>query len=227
MQELDILLDEPGWQVTSPSAVRIETSESDEATQAKILLGLGEGSVILKPRARDVTSEQTQFFVEASNLYLPGPGVVDGRHQLHVRTSQGQVNDLTVQVPQGLTVSSVEGPVGTWQFDADSGRLELEIEPAQSQAFDVRIQTQRGVDPLPVDLKLAPLVVADAHGQLGLLAVAFGPDAQPERTTPANMSAVSLGDFNPALLAGTEGHAAPRISLWCGRGRNRTACGRC
>ncbi len=71
--------------------------------------------------------------------------------------SQGQVSQLNVLVPKGLTVSEVIGPVGSWQFDADSGRLKLEIEPAQSQAFDVLIDTQRGLDPLPADVNLAPL----------------------------------------------------------------------
>ena len=54
---------------------------------------------------------------------FPGPGVVDGRHRLQIRPSQGQVRELAVDVPQGLTVSSVAGPVGSWQFDADGRQL--------------------------------------------------------------------------------------------------------
>ncbi len=165
-----------------------------------MLLGPGRASLFLKPKARDVTTEETQFFVEASNLYLPGPGVVDGRHRLHIRTSQGQVSELNVLVPKGLTVSAVSGPVGSWQFDADSGRLKLEVEPAQSQAFDVMIETQRGLDPLPADVNLAPLKVADANGEVGLVAIAFGPEAQPEKSEPKQMSAVNLGDFDASLI---------------------------
>ena len=201
VQKINLSYDEDGWEIFSPTAVRVEPVDAAAGTtQAKVLLGPENASLLLKPKARDVTTEETQFFVEASNLYLPGPGVVDGRHRLHIRMSQGQVSELNVLVPKGLTVSAVSGPVGSWQFDADSGRLQLEIEPTQSQAFDVMIDTQRGLDPLPADVTLAPLKVADANGEVGLVAIAFGPDAQPEKSEPKTMSAVNLGDFDASLM---------------------------
>lgn len=201
VQEIELQYDQAGWEIASSTAVRIESLPSDEqATRARLLLGPGEATVQFKPMARDVTSEETQFFVEASNFYLPGPGVVDGRHRLHVRPSQGQVTELSVTVPKGLTVSAVEGPIGTWQFNADDGVLALEVEPAQSQAFDVIIDTQRSLDPLPVDVELAPLKVAGASGEVGLVAVGFGPDAQPEKLDAQGMSAVNLGDFDSSLI---------------------------
>ncbi|MCA9136959.1 MAG: hypothetical protein KDB00_09370, partial [Planctomycetales bacterium] len=198
--QVEIRYDEPGWEVSSPNAAQIESIDAADATQASALLSPGKAHFFLRPQVRDVTTEQTQFFVEASNLYLPGPGVVDGRHRLHVRTSQGQVKELNVSVPKGITVSAVTGPIGSWQFDADSGNLKLRIEPAQSQAFDVMIETQRGLDPLPADLIVAPLKVADASGEVGLVAIAFGPEAQPEKSEPKQMSAVNLGDFDASLI---------------------------
>lgn len=204
VQELDFSYDESGWDVFSPAAVRVESIDDAQQTQAKVLLGPGRASLILKPKARDVSNEETQFFVEAANLYLPGPGVVDGRHRLHIRTSQGQVNDLNVQVPQGLTVSAVSGPVASWQFDADSGRLHLDIEPQQPTAFNVIVETQRGLDPLPTEIQLSPLRVVDANGEVGLVGVAFGPEAQPEKLEPQGMSAVNLGDFDSSLMTNTQ-----------------------
>ncbi len=200
VQEIDLSYDETGWDVFSPTAVRIETVDVADKTQAKVLLGPERASLFLKPKARDVATEVKQFFVEASNLYLPGPGVVDGRHHLHIRLAQGQLRDLSVIVPKGLTVSAVSGPVGSWQFDADSGRLKLQIEPSQSQAFDVTIETQRGLDPLPTDITFAPLRVDGAIGEVGLVGIAFGPDAQPEKMDAKGMSAVNLGDFDASLL---------------------------
>ncbi len=196
LQTVQLSYDEAGWEISSPTAVRIEPVGAEAGTTAaKVLLFPGPASLVFKPQARDVTMEATQFFVEASNLYLPGPGVIDGRHRLHIRTSQGQVSELNVSVPPGLTVSAVSGPVGSWQFDADSGLLKLQIEPAQSQAFDVLVDTQRGLDPLPAAVTLAPLKVADADGEVGLVAIAFGPDAQGEKLEPQTLSAVNLGDF--------------------------------
>ncbi|MCG8652455.1 MAG: hypothetical protein MI861_21620 [Pirellulales bacterium] len=201
VQEIDVRYDQAGWDIVCPAAVRVDSVEAAAGTtQAKILLGPQQGSVLLRPQARDVTIEETQFFVETSNLYVAGPGVIDGRHRLHIRTSQGQVIDLDVLVPEGLTVSAVSGPVGSWQFDADSGRLKLEIEPAQSAVFDIVIATQRGLDRLPTEVTLAPLRVDGAVGDVGLLAVAFGPDAQPEQLDANLMSAVNLGDFDTSLM---------------------------
>ena len=207
VREITLGYDQADWQVLSPGAVRIEqlAAEGDSATRARVLLGTGAATLMLKPRTRDVSQEETEFYVEASNLYLPGPGVVDGRHRLHLRTSQGEVSELTVNVPAGLTVSEVSGPVGAWQFDADSGQLLLQIEPArvkaaQSQGFDIRIDTQRGLAPLPTDVTLAPLKVVGAEGEVGLVAVAFTPDAQPEQVEPQGLSAVNLGDFDASLL---------------------------
>ena len=201
VQEIDMRYDEEGWEITSADAVRIESIAGDAGTtRAKILLGPDEASLSLAPKSRDVTTEETQVFVEAADLYVPGPGVVDGRHRLHFRTPQGQVDRLTMQVPSGFTVSDVDGPIGSWQFDAESGQLQLELEPAQSKSFDILVETQRGLSPLPVEIPLAPLTVAEVSGQVGLLAVAFGAEAQPEKTDLSGMSTVNLGDFDAGLL---------------------------
>jgi len=205
LQQINVSYDEEGWEVTSPTAVQIESLESDDAeTKAKVLLGPGKASLMMKPQVRDVSMEETQFFVEASNVYLPGPGVVDGRHRLHIRPSQGQVRELEILVPKGLTVSEVSGPIGSWQFDADQGRLTVEVEPVQSEAFDILIGTQRGLDPLPADVNLAPLKVVGAGGEIGLLALGFGSDAQPEKLESKQMSAVNIGDFDASLVPNKE-----------------------
>lgn len=200
VKTITLTYDASGLEVACDAAVRIESSSTADATKATLLLGPGSANVRLKPLSRDISSEQTQFYIEASNVYIPGPGVVDGLHRFRIRTSRGQVSNLEVTVPQGLTVSTVEGPVGSWQFDADSGKLLLTIEPAQSELFDIAVNTQRGLDPLPVSLDLEPLRVVGAAGEVGLLAVAFGPEAQPEQISADNLSIVNLGDFDATIL---------------------------
>lgn len=201
VQAIDLRYDEAGWDVISPTAVRIEKQETDPAaTRAQLLLGPGRSTIRLSPKVRDASTEDTRFFVEASHLYLPRPGVVDGRHQLQIRPSQGQVSQLVVQVPAELTVSHVNVPIGSWKFDAESGRLQIEIEPSQSQTFAIRIDTQRSLAPLPTDINLAPLRVVDADGEVGLVALAFGPEAQPEKAESETMSTVNIGDFDANLM---------------------------
>ena len=202
LRKIDVQLDQADWEISCNTAVRVEPSAGKDKTEATVLLGLGDATVTLKPMARDVTTEETQFFVESSNLFIPGPGVVDGTHQLNVRTSQGQVSSLNVMIPAGFMVSSVDGPIGAWQFDAEKQQLKVAIEPAQSGAFEVMIQTQRGLDTLPADVALSPVTVDQPDGQVGLVAVAFGPDAQPEKVYTNNLSAVNLSDFDARLLNG-------------------------
>ncbi len=202
VRKLNVRYNEPGWDVLSESAVRVIRNSGSDVTQASVLLGPQPGRISLKPRARDLAGEETQFYVEGSHLYVPSPGVVDGIHRFQIRPAQGQVGAIAISVPEGLTVSSVEGPVASWQFDAESGQLNLEIEPAQSQMFTVAVRTQRGLDTLPTELSLKPMTIAEATGEVGLLAVAFGPDAQPESDATEMLSAVNLSDFDAALVPG-------------------------
>lgn len=201
VHELAISYDEAGWEFVTSAAVRVEPTSNANNSSANLLLSPQLGATVaLRAKMRNVADEDTEFYVEGAHLYLPGPGVVDGRHRINIRPSQGQVSELEVQVPSGLTISSVEGPVGSWQFDADSGKLSMVIGPPQSAAFAVNISTQRGLDPLPADVELAPLTVAAAAGENGTVALAFGGEAQPESAESDTLSAVNLNDFDASLV---------------------------
>ncbi len=205
LQQIDLSHDEANWEVVCDSAARIETMTTEpqigsSAARVKLLLGPGSASIILRPQTRDLTTEATQFFVEGSGLYTPSPGVIDGKHLLKVRTSQGRVKQLNLVIPAGLTVSSVEGPVSAWQFDADRSRLQLQIGPTVPSEFAVTVETQRSLDALPTVVQLSPLRVEGASGEVGLIALAFGSEAQPENVQAESLSLVNLGDFDGSLL---------------------------
>lgn len=170
---------------------------------ASIILAPGATATLtLKPKTRDPASETTIFYVEADQLFLPGPGVLDGRHRFRIRPAQGRVASLDLRVPAGLTVSEVTGPVGSWQFDAEAGALSLAVEPPQAEPFEVLVTTQRGLAALPTEVEIAPVRVAGAAGEVGLAALAFGPEAQPENAMATGMSEVNPGDFDASLLPG-------------------------
>ncbi|MCG8600386.1 MAG: hypothetical protein MI807_09625 [Verrucomicrobiales bacterium] len=186
------------------AAVLIEPIESGENKSAARILLSPEGNqvIALKPKSRDISSEETRFFVESSNLYLPGPGVINGKHRIQIRPAQGQVRSLRLSVPDGLTVSAVAGPVEAWQFDAGKRFLDLTLEPVQSAPFSFDIETQRGLPPLPAGADMEPLRVADAAGEIGLIALAFGGDAQPEKVESETLSQVNISDFDATLHPG-------------------------
>ncbi len=204
MQRIAIQLDQGGWEFNSPVAVQVLpiAGLGDSRSGATLVIGPGAGSVInLIPQQRNLAVEATQFYAEASNLYVPGPGVVNGYVRVTVRPVQGRVSALDVEVPAGFTVGDVgRGPVGAWRFDPEKRRLHVAVEPAQASAFNFIVETQRGAAALPFDLTLQPVRVTGAAGEVGMLALAFGSDAQPEGVKPAGVSAVSVADFDAGLL---------------------------
>ena len=206
-QRITVELDQGGWEVTSPMAVQVAPTPDlgDAQSGATLVLAPeGEPTIVLRPLRRDVAAEPTQFYAEASNLYVPGPGVVDGYARVTIRPVQGRVAELDLEIPTGLTVGDVvRGPVGAWRFDPLTHRLHVAVEPAQSEAFGFDVATQLGAGALPFQVSLEPLRVDGAAGQVGTLATAFGPEAQPEGVAATGLSAANVEDFDTALVPRT------------------------
>jgi len=208
-QRITLELDQGGWEFISPAAVQVlPTPGLGEARSgATLILGpQGAHTILLRPRRRDAAAEATQFYAEAANLYVPGPGVVDGYARVTVRPAQGRVSEVELDVPRGFTVGDVvRGPVGSWRFDPGTRRLHVSVEPAQTEAFTFDVETQLGTGALPFDLSLEPLLVPGAAGQVGMIAIAFGAEAQPEAVVPTGLSAVNVQDFDADLVPRARG----------------------
>lgn len=204
MQRITVDLDQGGWEFASPTAVLVQPTAglAENHSGATLVLAPGGAPTIrLQPRQRDLAAEAKQFFAETSMLYLPGPGVVNGFARVTVRPAQGRVAELEVEVPQGFTVGEVaRGPVGTWRFDPQKRLLHVAVEPAQTGAFTFDIEMQLGTGALPVDLGLEPPRIIGAAGEVGMIALGFGGDAQPENVRPGGLSPVNAEDFDAKLL---------------------------
>jgi len=202
LRRIDITWDQPGWEFRSDQAGSIAYRHTAESSAATLTLTPHSQPVIVAaPRPRDIASEETRFFAESHQVFLPGPGVVTGLHRFAIRPAQGTVDALRIQVPEGLTVSDVRGQhAGTWRFDAAARELRVAIEPAQAAGFAILVETQRGTDAPPTDLTLAPLRVIDAADDVGQLAIAFGSDTQPENVAPTGLSRINPEDPGPDLL---------------------------
>ena len=201
VNRLEVNFDDADLEVTCSTAVQTSVDSGVKGTK-RFVLAPGSSTVKLSAKRRDLTMEETNFFVETTSLYIPRPGVVDGIHRIDLRTSQGVLESLTMLIPDGLTVSQVEGPVASWQFDADKSVLELSISPAQSTPFSVIVETQKSLDALPADVELAPIRVQQADGEVGILGLAFDGDSKPEKIETQSLSPVNVGDFDVSLLGG-------------------------
>jgi len=204
MQRVTIDFDEAGWEFGSEAAVQVlPTAGLPEGRSGAtlVLAAVEDPEIEVYPRRRDIASEAPQFFAELATLYLPAPGAVNATTRVTVRPAQGRVSALALVVPEGFTVGEVaRGPVGAWRFDPEKRRLHVAIEPAQAAAFSFDIEMQRGAGALPVALDLEPLRVEGAAGEVGMLALGFGGDAQPESVRATGLSAVSADDFDARLL---------------------------
>lgn len=202
VQRVSVQLDQGGWEFTSSSAVSVQPIPGlpEKESGATLVLGPSDSPVInIQTRTRDIAAEKTQFFAEAANLFVPGPGVVNGFCRITIRPVQGQVSSLDLEVPNGFTVGDVRsGPVGAWRFDPKSRRLHVEFAPVQPSEFRFDVETQLGTTDLPVDLTLNPIRVLGAEGEVGMIALAFGSDAQPENVR--GLSPVNLEDFDAGLI---------------------------
>ncbi len=219
-QRLTIELDQGGWEFVSPMAMLVLRTDDGTAERSGATLVLAPHAaafVQLRPRQRDLATEATQYFAETANLYVPGPGVVNGVARVTVRPVQGRVSALELEIPAGFTVGEVaRGPVGAWRFDPATRRLHVAVEPAQAAGFHFDVETQRGAGELPFALALEPLRVPGAAGDAGLLALAFGGEAQPEGVRASELSAVNVQDFEASLLPRTrEGQALATVQhVW-------------
>lgn len=203
MHRLRVTVDQPKWEITSAQAVRSNTLEGlDPRTSGAelILSPLSSAAVSLRPQRRDPNKEDTRFFTETADLYIPSPGVVDGWHKLVVRPVSGRVADLVIDIPAGMMVGDVIGNnIEDWRFDPNARTLQVNLAKPSSSSFSLLVMTQRGLEELPQALRIAPLKVRKATTVVGVFGLAFGNDAQPDNIKATGFSAVNLGDFDSKL----------------------------
>lgn len=204
IRKLSLRWDRSGWEFSSAAAADhqlLAGLTENESGTVMLLKPSAVVELVAQAKQRDVATEKPVYFIETSQLMLPMPGVIHGKYSILVRPSQGQLSELIMQVPKGFTVSDVSaGPIGVWRFDPEKSQLRVAIEPAQAKAFSFVVETQQASAALPVEVMLEPLRVIGAAGEVGLLAIALGDDAQVEKSTPEGLSLVNPDDFSAALI---------------------------
>lgn len=185
--------------VVSPQAVSVRPDPAGPATNTVADLVLAPSTetwIGWRPRSRDTRREKAVFYSEINLLLVPGPGVVEGLHDVRVRPAQGEVRELEFVVPAGATVTDVASPVlSQWRFDPDTRRLRVGLAPAQSKPFAVTVTAQWSATPLPFERSAGLLVLEGAAGQIGLAGVATGPEVQLDDVKADGFSAINLEDF--------------------------------
>lgn len=203
--DVDVL---PPWQ-----AVSVERQSVGSNTVAKLVLSPGTDiKLAWKPRSRDVTHEKPVFYAEISQLYAPGAGVIEGAHYVSIRPAQGELGELILDVPRGMTITDVLDPaqasgqnnsslVSLWRFDPEARKLRVTLNPVQSRPFALLVRSQIATGPLPLEQSVGLISVDNAAGQIGLLGVATGNEVQLDSVNADAFSPINLEDFSGDVLA--------------------------
>ena len=194
--------------VTSPQAVTVQRETAGSNTVATLVLSPGDYAVVnWKPRSRDVKREKPVFYAEVSQLFAPTAGVIEGAHYVSIRPAQGELSELVLDVPRGMTItdvndlSSANGDkmgslVSLWRFDPETRKLRVTLNPAQSRPFVLSVRSQVATGPLPFEQSVGLISVDNAAGQIGLMGVATGNEVQLDAVEADGFSPINLEDFS-------------------------------
>ena len=76
-----------------------------------------------KPRSRDVAREKAVFYAELTQLYAPTAGVIEGLHHAAIRPAQGELAELSFDVPKGATITDVLDPATLAPAEGQGARV--------------------------------------------------------------------------------------------------------
>ncbi|MGD1085474.1 MAG: hypothetical protein ABSA47_12105, partial [Verrucomicrobiota bacterium] len=209
--------------VSSPQAVSIQCDHSTTNTVAALVLSPVQPWINWGPRSRDVKREKPAFYAKITQLFVPSGGVVEGAHLVTITPAQGQLDELTFNVPTNATVTDVidpaqppnaaAAPAPAWRFDPDTRKLRVTLNPALWRPFALLIRSQVATGPLPFDQTLGLVTVDNAAGQVvGVAGIATSDEVQLDSVKSPGFSAINLEDFPMDAASAFRGQLA-RLTL--------------
>jgi hypothetical protein len=217
VNQLDLTLVNLDVDVLSPQAVSVHRDIAGSNTVATLVLApVSDAWIAWRLRSRDVKREKAVFYAEASQLYVPSAGVIEGAHLVAIRPAHGELGELILNVPAGATITDVIDPaaatvsvdpatgtavppkqslISLWRFDPDTRKLRVTLSPPQSRPFALLVRSQVATGPLPFEQSVGLLGVDNAASQIGVFGVATGNEVQLDTVNPEGFSPINLEDF--------------------------------
>ncbi len=156
-----------GMEITAPTAVRLIRKEDDKSTSASAILGPGDDvHFVWQPRVRKTYLEKISFFSELTSLIRFDAGLVEGRHRVSFQIAQGELKDITIEVPANMTITAVEGEdIGAWRFDPAKHELEVRLSTPATGRYALTVVSQISLEEMPSKVSVSSLKVKDAVHQ--------------------------------------------------------------
>ncbi|MBN1809847.1 MAG: hypothetical protein JW909_12340 [Planctomycetes bacterium] len=163
-----------GLEVESPTAMLLTREEVDGVSKVKATVGPGDDVFFIwRPRARQRSLEATSFYAQISSLVFFDTGLAECRHDIRLQIAQGELKDIVLSIPQGMTVTSVDGAdVGAWRFDPATRNLEAHLSKPAIGEYTLHVVTQISRDSLPYEVTIGIPEVKGAVNQRGVIGLA-------------------------------------------------------
>ena len=203
---LSVSFQEGNWQVWSPQAASKKEADSGKKVTLNFM-ARKEIQVAIQPASRDVFAEETRFRARVENAYWPGT-LVESMHRVVIEPTQGVVREVTLSLPAGLVVRSVDGvEVAEWRYLASEQQVVVELLEPQYKDFSLMVMTRGSFGQLPLTLALSPVRVVDSEQDGGILAILSRGTAQAEEASAEGLLLLNAGDWKPTFLP--EGRDGP------------------
>ena len=184
----------------SLSAVGVDyIAEAPEgSTVARIQLKpMSSLSISCRPRSRDTRLEETVFYAEVVNNYLPHAGTIEGEHVATLRIAQGQLREISIDVPVGMTITDARADwLDSWRYDPAKNRLELVAATPLVGQPRFSFWSQGAVGALPYSATTRVVSFPDASSETGWIGISLSSDVQLDEVDAGqSLAAVSISDF--------------------------------
>lgn len=199
---VSLTLPVPGMEIRCEEGVLFKSTETEKITKAEVVFGPTKAIAFTwRPRVRKTKLEKSVVFCELQTLVAMKSGVVDVTSLVRYQIAQGELKELKIKMPAGMSVTAVQAPgLATWSFDPATRVLEAILETPVSKEFVLTLGAQIACDGLPYTTSIGVPEVVDAMRQRGSVAFAAPDDVQLRVIEPQGLTPMNIEDFSSTAL---------------------------
>ena len=204
---ISLKLPEPRLDVQSEAAVVFKLNEKKNSTEVEAVLGpVATGVFTWRPKSRKTTLEETVFYSEVNTFVGLQAGVVDLTSLIRYQIAQGEIKELKVKIPAGMSVTAVNAPnLATWSFDPEKRLLDAILEKPASDDFTLSVVAQVACEGLPYSVTLGAMQTLDAARQRDAIAIAAPDTIQVRVDNIKGINPMNIEDFSPEAMTVAKG----------------------
>lgn len=210
MNRFTVAVPAADMEIASEQAVGLKLTGSAGETRAEGVLDTF-GSVVFswRPRARVARLEQAVIYCDVNSIAFVRAGVVDLSTRANYQVVQGEIRELKLRIPAGVSVTSVSAPaLATWSLDPATRQLVVILARPVSAPFPLSIGMQAPCGGLPYGVSLGVPVVENVQRQRGQFAL-----AAPESIL-LRLGEIKAGELEGVTAVNTSDFAVAGNAAW-------------